>query len=176
MTPVTLPLLLVRHAPAEDSHPLGDEARGLTPEGRAAFRTHARRLARLTPLTGILTSPLVRAVQTAELLADAVGLAGVEVHGDLQPGRRAARRIVELAYEVGGGWALVGHNPSLREALGLLLGPDAPAFRLRKGAAVALALEEPDSPFRWLVAPGQPPLRSVAAVLERQAGRDATRR
>ncbi len=79
MSPHQMPLLLVRHAVAEDAHPLGDEARALTAEGRAAFRAHARKLARLTPMTGIVTSPLVRAVQTAELLAEAFGLGSVRI-------------------------------------------------------------------------------------------------
>ncbi len=101
---------------AEDDNPLGDEARALTPEGRAAFRQHARKLARLTPLTGIVTSPLVRAVQTAEILAEALGLERVEVHPALLPRPRAHKRILSLAHELGPGWALVGHNPSLERA------------------------------------------------------------
>ncbi|MCI0571384.1 MAG: histidine phosphatase family protein [Myxococcaceae bacterium] len=164
MTPIALPLLLVRHAHAEDSHPLGDAARGLTPEGRALFRIHARKLARMTPLTGILTSPLVRAVQTAELLADALGLGRVEVHPDLRPVRRAARRIVDLAHEYGGGWAFVGHNPFLKEAARLLIGPEAPTLRLKKGAAVALALDGAEHPFRWLLSPGRAPVKSLSAL------------
>ncbi|WP_163869670.1 SixA phosphatase family protein [Myxococcus eversor] len=153
-----LPLLLVRHAKAEDTHVLGDEARALTPEGRALFRQHARKLARLTPLRGIVTSPLVRAVQTAELFAEALGLSRVEVHPALVPRRSGARRIVDLARELGPGFALVGHNPSLEQALALALGDDTQApEKLRKGTAVALRSTGDDAGFQlvWWAAPGR---------------------
>lgn len=149
-----LPLLLVRHAVAEDSHALGDEARALTPQGRAAFRQHARKLARLTPLMGIITSPLVRAVQTAELLADALGLSHVEVHPGLVPMKGAARNVLKLARDVGPGWALVGHNPSLERAAALALGQALPD-KLRKGCAVALRPEGHGFTLQWMLAPGR---------------------
>ncbi|NOJ95905.1 histidine phosphatase [Corallococcus sp. CA049B] len=149
-----LPLLLVRHAVAEDSHALGDEARALTPQGRAAFRQHAKKLTRLTPLMGIITSPLVRAVQTAELLADALGLSHVEVHPALVPMKGAARNVLKLARDVGPGWALVGHNPSLERAAALALGHALPD-KLRKGCAVALRPEGRGFSLQWMAAPGR---------------------
>jgi phosphohistidine phosphatase len=153
-----LPLMLVRHAVAEDDHTLGDEARALTPEGRVAFRQHARKLARLTPMTGILTSPLVRAVQSAEILAEAFGLAQVEVHRALLPRTHSHKRIVELALEVGPGWALVGHNPGLTLAGALALGEELPG-KMRKGAVLALKPSGKRFAFAWLAAPGQSVLR-----------------
>ncbi|MDC0712264.1 histidine phosphatase family protein [Stigmatella sp. ncwal1] len=149
-----LPILLVRHAIAEDKHPLGDEARALTPEGRAAFRKHARKLAQLTPLMGILTSPLVRAVQTAELLAEAFGISRVEVHPALLPREHAHKRIVKLAREVGPGWALVGHNPGMARAGELALG-EAPPGKMRKGAVLALQLDGKHFALSWFATPGR---------------------
>ncbi|MFY0565990.1 SixA phosphatase family protein [Archangium lansingense] len=155
MSPHQMPLLLVRHAVAEDAHPLGDEARALTVEGRAAFRTHARKLARLTPMTGIVTSPLVRAVQTAELLAEAFGLGQVEVHPALLPRHSAPNRILHLARELGAGWMLVGHNPSLARAGALLLDLDDLPGKLRKGTALALYPDGKHFTLAWLAAPGR---------------------
>ncbi|MFL5319032.1 MAG: SixA phosphatase family protein, partial [Myxococcaceae bacterium] len=66
-------LLFIRHAKAEKDHSEGDHVRALTPEGRDAFRSHAQELARLAKVKRILTSPHVRAVQTAELAAAAFG-------------------------------------------------------------------------------------------------------
>ncbi|MCP3101459.1 histidine phosphatase family protein [Myxococcus sp. K15C18031901] len=158
MTPRELPLLLVRHAVAEDAHALGDGARALTPEGRALFRQHARKLARLTPLVGIFTSPLVRAVQTAELLAECFGLSQVEVHPALLPRKGAHTRILKLARSVGPGYALVGHNPSLERALALALeaGGDEAPDKLRKGTVAAL---QPSGKkgyrLDWWAAPGR---------------------
>lgn len=154
-----LPLLLVRHAEAEAENPLGDEARALTPEGRATFRQHARKLARLTPLMGIVTSPLVRAVQTAEILAEALGLERVEVHPALLPLPRAHKHILSLARELGPGWALVGHNPSLERAAARALGRDALPDKLRKGSALALFPEDGRYSFGWLAAPRRPVVR-----------------
>ncbi len=158
-----LPLLLVRHAVAEDEHPLGDEARALSPEGRAAFRLHARKLTRLTPLMGIITSPLVRSVQTAEILAEAVGLARVEVHPALLPLPRAHKHILALADELGPGWALVGHNPSLEKTAARALGLKHLPEKLRKGAALALFPESNHFRFGWLAAPGRAVVRRLAA-------------
>jgi phosphohistidine phosphatase len=149
-----LPILLVRHAVAEEAHRLGDESRALTPEGRAAFRKHARKLAQLTPLMGVLTSPLVRAVQTAELLAEAFGLSRVEVHPALMPGARAHKHIVKLAREVGPGWALVGHNPGLKRAGELALDGELPG-KMRKGAVLALHPTAKQFTLAWFAAPGR---------------------
>lgn len=159
----SLPLMLVRHAVAEDDHTLGDEARALTPEGRAAFRQHARKLSRLTPMTGVLTSPLVRAVQTAEIFAEAFGLAQVEVHPALLPHSNAHKRIVELASEVGPGWALVGHNPGMVLAGELALGEELPD-KMRKGAVLALMPSGKRFTFAWLAAPGRSVLRPDSPV------------
>lgn len=160
MLPHQMPLMLVRHAAAEDVHPLGDEARALTAEGRAAFRTHARKLARLTPMAGIVTSPLVRAVQTAEILAEAFGLARVEVHQALQPRANAHKRILHLARELGAGWMLVGHNPSLARAGALALDLDELPDKLRKGTALALHPEGKHFSLAWMASPGRTLLRS----------------
>lgn len=71
-------LLLVRHGEAVQGGPDGDLVRYLSPRGRAA--TLALGLAaKAQGLTAhaIITSPLVRAVQTAEILAHALGYTGV---------------------------------------------------------------------------------------------------
>lgn len=159
MSPTQMPLMLVRHAVAEDLHPLGDEARALTVEGRAAFRTHARKLARLTPMAGIVTSPLVRAVQTAEILAEAFGLGRVEVHSALLPHPNGPKRILRLARELGAGWLLVGHNPALSRAGALALEVDELPDKLRKGTALALHPEGKHFSLAWMAAPGRSILR-----------------
>lgn len=151
------PILFVRHAKAEDEHPAGDEARGLTAEGREEFRAHARLLAAKTKLVGVVTSPLVRAVQTAEILAEACRLDTVQVRAELAFEKASARAIEEVARAAGPGWALVGHNPSLAEALAFVLGLSGEP-RFRKGAAAALvpgkAFARPWT-LTWVAAPGR---------------------
>jgi phosphohistidine phosphatase len=152
-----VPLLLVRHARAEDEHPLGDEARGLDRKGRRDFREHARALARRVKLRGIASSPLVRAVQTAEILGAAAGLEEIAIRGELSGGDPDA--VLRLARELGDGWALVGHNPDLALAAASAVGR-AEAIRLRKGAAVALVPDGERWSLAWLAAPGRPVLTS----------------
>src|SRR5262249_13562177 len=103
-------ILFVRHARAEAEHPLGDAARGLDEKGRRQFREHAPKLAKKFRVKTIVTSPLVRAVQTAEILASAGDALEVAVRGELA---RTAREVAALADESASGSALVGHNPSM---------------------------------------------------------------
>ncbi len=154
-------LLLVRHGRAEENHSLGDASRALTAEGRTAFRAHARALTQRIELVGVVTSPLVRAVQTAELLADAFKLREIAVRGELEPGARAAERIAGLGRELGPGWALVGHNPGLADAAAALLGV-APGVRMKKGTGIGFKLEKDGWRLEWVWAPGKAPKRSLS--------------
>jgi phosphohistidine phosphatase SixA len=63
-------LFIVRHAEAAPGDP--DELRRLTPSGRAAARALGDRLAEQRP-DAVLASPLLRARETADLIAKACG-------------------------------------------------------------------------------------------------------
>jgi len=147
-------ILLIRHAKAEREHRLGDSARGLTAKGRRMFRSHARLLASRAAIRRIGTSPLVRAVQTAEILAEAMGVSQVAILPDLAPSPFAAIRIAKLVRELRTGWALVGHNPSLAEAAAKLIGVKEIPVRLKKGSALSLESEGKKHHFEWLAGPG----------------------
>jgi phosphohistidine phosphatase len=148
-------ILLVRHAKAEAEHPLGDWARALTAEGRAAFRRHARLLAGKVTLKGIATSPYVRAVQTAEILAEACAVDDVSVRLELAPAKGVGEQIAALASELGNGWALVGHNPSMEEAAAFLLQLKSLPVGLKKGSALAVRRVNQGFEAEWLAAPGK---------------------
>jgi phosphohistidine phosphatase len=120
-----LRVYLVRHAQAEPGHPLGDAARRLTSDGRAAFAARAAELASEVRLARILTSPYVRARETAELLSAASG-AAVEPEEALGSGRSTAEELVRIARVHGDGTALVGHNPEISEAIALVAGRELP--------------------------------------------------
>src|SRR5688572_3814356 len=152
--PAVVPaLLLVRHAKAEAKHPAGDAARGLTSEGREAFRAEAAALTKICQVSSILTSPLVRSVQTAEIFAAAQGLDRVDIRDELTPRWRAASRILELSLELPPGCALVGHNPSFSEVAAELLGLGELPFKFRKGAALALKRRGRTFSMLWLASP-----------------------
>ncbi|HTR22118.1 MAG TPA: histidine phosphatase family protein [Gemmatimonadales bacterium] len=160
-------VLVVRHAIAEDPadyarrHP-DDAGRPLTADGRKKMRKAARGLRALVPELDLLaTSPLTRAVQTAEILADEYdGPAPVQT-----PTLAPAQPLATLA-----DWldrerrrevvALVGHEPGLSRAVSWLLsGGDRSFVELKKGAACLL--EFPDhvgaglGVLRWSLSPGQ---------------------
>lgn len=151
-----LDVFMVRHAVTEEDQGLGDAARALTPAGRKAFRAHARKLADRIAVDGILTSPAVRAVQTAEILAVACAVDRVVVRAELGADTASAESVAGVLSEMKGAWAVVGHNPSLPAALAHLLDRE---MNLKKGAIAALRREEGDWKLRWSAAPGQKPRR-----------------
>ena len=74
-------LILLRHGKAEDSHPQGDGTRALVDKGRKQARRAGRILKAAEGAPEIvLTSPLVRAVQTAEEFCRAAELPGRDLH------------------------------------------------------------------------------------------------
>lgn len=134
-------LVLVRHAQAvEAAVGLVDADRWLTGKGRKTARKVAAWLAKpkRRPLA-IWTSPLVRSVQTAEILAGACDLAdGVTVRTELSPGRDPGDLLRALAeHREPSPLAIVGHEPSLSlVATSLLSDPSWSGFR--KGGALAV--------------------------------------
>jgi phosphohistidine phosphatase len=131
-------IFFVRHAKAEPKRSEDDWARGLTPKGRRQFRTHARKWAKTADLRGIATSPWVRAVQTAEILASATGLEEVRICAELAGEPGVPAKIVQLVRKLGSGWAVVGHNPSLTRAAALACGLKRLPVKLKKGSILEL--------------------------------------
>src|SRR5581483_6827547 len=116
-------LLLMRHGEAVDGAPGGDGDRWLTSHGRQTTRAVAEHLARHMAPATVWTSPLVRAVQTAEILASAVGLQGsVEVLRELATGHDDAILQHVADFEGDGTLCLVGHEPTLSQLAVTLLG------------------------------------------------------
>src|SRR5204862_5047285 len=83
----SMEIYLVRHGIAEEGHEkLRDGSRALTDKGRRRFQKTARAFGKLgRKLDLILTSPLVRAVQTAEILAGETRHGDVAVLEELDP-------------------------------------------------------------------------------------------
>ena len=141
-------IILVRHAAAVDEGPdLRDEHRYLTRAGRAAAVALAAEMrAGQIAVTQVLTSPLVRAVQTAELIAHALGLELViEATALLAPGgsiRLAAARLAGASGTV----MAVGHEPSISALAGTLtFNSSFPSLRKAEAAVV-----EGDALRAWL--------------------------
>jgi len=150
-------ILLIRHGQAVDEAPgLGDAGRWLTAKGRKVTRKVARWVAKSDkrrPAT-IWTSPLVRAVQTAEILAAEVGYKGeLRCSVQLSPGHDPGDLIKQLGSEAfEGPLALVGHEPSLSLIANALLG-DIGLTGLRKSSVLGLSWAEGRGAFRFLLDP-----------------------
>lgn len=136
-------LIFVRHGIAEDKD-LGkpDEERELTEQGRQELKDAAPHLAAY--LNGktvrLITSPLVRAVQTAEILKDA-GLPEAEIQefagsGDFDGLRRAASAQKDKVH------VIVGHSPSLDEWIACIT--DQPV-ELKKAAAALVEVTDEET-------------------------------
>lgn len=142
-------LLILRHAIAfpRDSKRWPDDAeRPLTVEGVKRARRAAAGLKRIaTQPTLVLTSPLVRARDTAAIFAQAarwpkaVECEALSPGGSLEGVLDAVRRQGAKAECV----AVVGHQPHLGRLLALCLRGDArpEAFELKKSAVVCLRFE-----------------------------------
>ncbi|MEO6575544.1 MAG: phosphohistidine phosphatase SixA [Polyangiaceae bacterium] len=107
-------LYVMRHGPAEDDAD-SDDLRELTSKGRDRVRSVARELLRLKEVPRlILTSPLVRAEQTAGIVATETSPAdGIEVRAELAMGERAMDLAKELISSGKSHVMLVGHQPDL---------------------------------------------------------------
>ena len=131
-------LYLVRHAVAEEpSDEWPDDAkRPLTHEGRARMRQVVAGLRELDPdIDVVLTSPLVRAVQTAEILVDGPSRARPSrwQRSSAPDGTPAKVAEVVGAIRDARGLALVGHEPNLGElGAAWLIGARMP-LRFKKG-------------------------------------------
>jgi phosphohistidine phosphatase len=152
-------LTLIRHGEAGDDAPR-DEARALTKKGRADVRRVGRALADAgARFDAVISSALVRAVQTAELVAAELAYRGrLTISDQLVPEASPDGVVGLLATLATAGKesvALVAHEPILSGVAARLTG--AARFPpLRKAEAIRLRL--PDGPaapgiFRWRIEP-----------------------
>lgn len=152
-------LYLLRHGPAEDAAPGGDDAtRALTPEGIKKTTLTARGLARLmdTP-DAVFTSEKIRAMQTAKIIGDVFKLVprplAVLAEGTAEDVVAAVARLKHKSV------VLVGHEPTLGRVAALLCtGVGVRSFVQPKKAG-CICLEWPASAavgtaqMRWLATP-----------------------
>lgn len=164
-------LYLLRHGDAVDRETGGyerDEDRPLTEKGRAEARRAAVALANLgIEVDLLLTSPLLRAFQTATLAAERLRpRRGPERSAALAPGGRPEETLGALRSFEGGSAGsdalrrviLVGHMPDLGDLVGWLVwGRDDVTVALRTGGLCRVDLPERPSAgrgeLRWLLPP-----------------------
>lgn len=157
-------LYLVRHAVAhhrDHERWPNDADRPLTPEGEEDFRAVARSLGNIVSGVGVLlSSPFVRAWQTAEILDEETAWPTPRVFPALEPEVPPYKVTVALAtYPEAESLALIGHRPSMHELAAYLLSgsKDGLNIGLKKGGAACIRFEGvPEAgagKLRWLLTP-----------------------
>lgn len=155
---------LVRHAIAAEAvadsndESASDFDRPLTDKGRRKFRRLARSLVRQGQVPDLIVcSPLVRAVQTARVLAKAAGISKPEILVEevLAPGVQFRRLDAFLKARPEACVALVGHEPDMSRSLGHFIGGGQVAFG--KGHVACVCFDEKVGPktgqLSWFVGP-----------------------
>jgi phosphohistidine phosphatase len=154
----TTRLYLLRHADAGDPEAWTgpDDARPLSGKGEKQSRRLGKMLASVgfAPST-IISSPKLRARQTAELLAEELGQQ-ITIDDRLGFGLDAVA-VEAILFDAGEPEApvLVGHDPDFSELTAWLIG--ASSFTMKKGALARIDTVRPISrasgTLRWLVPP-----------------------
>jgi phosphohistidine phosphatase len=148
-------LVFLRHGDAEDVGPDGsDFGRRLTPRGEA----ETERVARLLLEAGVLpqriiTSPLVRAQETAAIIARAAGPdAEVQADDRLKSGAGLQQIEAIVADSPLERLLLVGHEPDFSQTVGALIGGGRIEMKKSGAACVSLnAVQRGAGELRWLV-------------------------
>jgi phosphohistidine phosphatase len=159
-------LILIRHGragnPAEFARGgMSDDLRPLTVEGRKRMRQNIDGLARLLPrIDTLATSPLVRAVETAQIVAKAFKVSPVEVAA-LSPGGKRDKLVAWLIQQPAAVTvAMVGHEPVLSNlAVALIGGSGGINLSLKKGGACCVQFKTKatlgSGELLWLLTPRQ---------------------
>ena len=149
-------LYFMRHAEAEDiSAGLSDHDRKLTPKGVERAKIAAQVIAKfgITPLH-IYTSPRVRALHTAEIVAKALGKeAEVDEAINFSFDVQAVENLIQGLAE-NDEIMFVGHEPSMSQVVGQLTGGN---VVMKKGGMARVDAVIATSPLRgnlvWLIPP-----------------------
>jgi phosphohistidine phosphatase len=156
-------LLIVRHAIAfeRDRHRWRDDgARPLSPAGIRRARRAATGLEEFSKAPDrLLTSPLVRARQTAQILTEVAGWPQAEEAPGLSPGEPVLAVLSLLGKDRSKRVAIVGHQPGLGALLAACLLGDGGALpiEMKKLAVACLSFEGSPRPghaaLKWLATP-----------------------
>jgi phosphohistidine phosphatase len=152
-------LYLLRHGIAEEAgQGKSDADRELTPEGRGKLRDTLRVAANAAACPSlILSSPLIRALQTAQLAARHLHYKGEILQTNtLAPNSRVERVLDEIrVHHDERELLLVGHDPLFTQLAGYLLGLPELQIDFKKGAILRIDIDsfgpKPKGVLRWFL-------------------------
>jgi phosphohistidine phosphatase len=142
-----LEVILVRHAIAfgrDRARWPDDGERPLSSKGKRKFRKAAAGLKKWVPkVDAVLTSPLVRTRETAQILRKVAAWPAAIDAAELAPNGKPGAALTVLKGRKEPRVALVGHEPRLSELLALCVaGPEAQPFApLKKGGIACVVFE-----------------------------------
>lgn len=152
-------IYLLRHGIAEDRKPgRPDSERALTPEGREKLRRVLRRAqaAKAAPSL-ILTSPYLRAVETAETAAEILGCKHKIIRCEALVPNGSPHLVWEeiKSYAREEGILLSGHEPLMSRMVAYLMGAPSLPVEMKKGALALVTVKrfsaDPQGVLRWLL-------------------------
>lgn len=136
-------LFILRHGQAE-SFAASDAARQLTDLGRQEVRSVVRKSADLlAELERVWVSPLVRAQQTADVVAEELGQLPRQTSDLLLPESTPADVLDMFTADDRGAYLLVSHQPLVGELVNGLCGKPNGYYPMDTGALAHLELEVP---------------------------------
>jgi phosphohistidine phosphatase len=157
-------LYFMRHAEAEETSPEGDAGRKLTPKGLQRAQDAGRALAALEVTVDlVLTSPLARALETADAVLEALE-AEVALADDLAGKLNVATLKGMVEERVAARVMLVGHEPDMSRTIEELIGGG--RVEMKKGAVACVemvGIAPGSGVLRWLLTGKQ--LEYVARAL-----------
>lgn len=155
-------LYILRHGLAEErSHSGRDRDRALTPDGRERTRSAGKALRKMDAgFDLVLSSPFVRAWQTAEIVVEELGCGNKLQKCEALSSGAPIEEVFDALKKVEGNYQsvlLVGHEPDLSQLISALLsgGPDL-AITMKKGGLAKLSCMTTDpgsARLEWLLTP-----------------------
>ena len=158
-------LYIIRHAWAEEgSLDQDDYDRRLTKKGHTRFENFMQSMKKLGfNVDLIVTSPLVRTRETAEIMIDVLKTPRLQIHDALAPGSNwrditewtSAEKVPRVAW--------VGHAPCVGRLVAKAIGDGTADIRMQKGAIASICLENGfghSGELQWLI-----PAQVIEAVL-----------
>ena len=166
---MSVELILVRHAIAFERNRErwpDDRERPLTPAGKEKFRRAARGLSKwLNKPTRLITSPLVRARETANLLTASARWPKATERSELAPEVEPSKVLSMLRTQRAKRIALVGHEPALSALASFCVAGagTSVAIEMKKGGVARIRFEGDVRPGKGILVALLPP-RALRAI------------
>ncbi len=119
----TIKLIVVRHGDAEQETGVPDDSRRITKKGKKQLKRTANFIDKMNyNIEGIVSSPLIRSRDSAEVIVDELGLdLKIDMNDSLKPDADVSSTIAFIK-QLKNNTVIVGHNPNLSLLLNKIAG------------------------------------------------------